>query len=160
MDNQSKKVIKPKRVYTTKIDHTLMTDEEARKRYDKSAYNSFYDDLTEAEQIRYKKSIIGIEMGKKRREKERKEHYQENKEEFKEKAKKYREENKEKLAEQRKKYYKKNKEKIAENLTKQIICECGAKIIKNSLWRHKKTKNHCEFIEKNKKNEKKEIICI
>ena len=95
----------------------VMTDDEARKRHDKSIYDhlplvseyglnmdfvKFYDEKTEKEQNQYKKHLIVCDMKKERREKERK---------------------------------------------KKITCECGSIITKGSLLKHHKTKKHCEFIE-------------
>lgn len=44
--------------------------------------------------------------------------------------------------EQRKKKYEKNKEKMLEKRKERIECECGLKIQRGDIAKHKKTKNH------------------
>ena len=67
-----------------------------------------------------------------------KKYYEENKEEILEKTKKYFEENKEKMLEKQKEYYNNNKK---EKRMVIVECECGVKLQKISLTRHKKGKN-------------------
>lgn len=92
----------------------------------------------------------------------KKEYYENNKEYVKEKAKEYRENNKDKIKEIDKKYYENNKDKILENHkeyrenNKEIIaekkkekieCECGCKINRGDLAKHKRTKKHNVLIQ-------------
>jgi len=46
----------------------------------------------------------------------------------------------------KKEYYEKNIEKIKEKGKEKITCECGRTIIKASLSRHKKSKNHLAYL--------------
>ena len=48
-------------------------------------------------------------------------------------------------------YHKKNKILINEKRSQKITCECGSIVVKNQIARHKKTKKHIKFMEKNKK---------
>jgi hypothetical protein len=54
----------------------------------------------------------------------------------------YNQNNKEKIA----KYYQNNKEKIDDKRSKKVICECGSKVRKDTLTRHKKSKKHTDGI--------------
>ena len=87
-----------------------------------------------------------------------KKYYENHKDKIKEKHKKYyennqdkiklyRENNKDKLLEQNKVSYKKNKEKISEKHKIIEMCECGCKIRKCDISRHKKTKKHIKLME-------------
>jgi hypothetical protein len=60
--------------------------------------------------------------------------------------KKYYEHNKQIIAEKHKGYYEKNIDKILEQKKEKIVCECGSKITKCYLSRHKKTKKHLSII--------------
>jgi hypothetical protein len=82
-----------------------------------------------------------------------KDYYEENKEKIlekmkdyyetnKEKKKEYRETNKEKKKEYLKEYYERNKEKLNEELE----CECGCKVVKQSLKRHQTSKKHINLM--------------
>ena len=89
-----------------------------------------------------------------------------NKEKMKEYQKEYRKEYYEKNKQKIKEYNKKNKERFNQNYKQnnyKIICECGIKITKYYLSRHKKTKTHLILIQNiNKKNYKQnnnKIIC-
>jgi hypothetical protein len=72
--------------------------------------------------------------------------------ELKDYQKKYNEANKDKLIELNKEYYKNNKEiikkKVLEYQSKTILCECGCKILRGGLYKHRKTKKHLDNIEK------------
>ena len=61
----------------------------------------------------------------------------------KEAIKQYQEENKEKLKEYKKQYQEENKEKINEK----INCGCGSIVGKSNLLRHKKSKQHLNWLE-------------
>jgi len=84
----------------------------------------------------------------------KKEHYLKNKDKIKE----YKLKNKDKIKEYKKEQYLKNKDKIKEYRIKnkdkikerskvRTICDCGADITKNSISRHKKSKNHIKLME-------------
>ena len=88
----------------------------------------------------------------------RKEHYQDNKDKLKEKNKiyhdahkeenkAYREANKDKIIEQNKGYYETNKDKINEKKEKKVVCECGCELRRDCLTRHRKSKFHQEFMD-------------
>ena len=47
---------------------------------------------------------------------------------------------------QQNRYYEKNKDRIRKKRRQQVICECGAKLMKGSLTDHKKTKKHNTLI--------------
>lgn len=81
----------------------------------------------------------------------------ENIDKIKEHQKQYRDDNKEKINEKHRTYYYNNQEKINEKhrtyyhnnqeiILEKITCECGCKVIKNKLIRHKKTKKHFDLI--------------
>lgn len=46
-----------------------------------------------------------------------------------------------------KKYYQENKEKIRQKESEIITCECGCKITRNKLARHKKSLKHIKLTE-------------
>lgn len=79
-----------------------------------------------------------------------KEYREKNREIINEYQNEYYEKNKEKINEKRKKdykkYYEKNKEKINEKNKEKITCECGCKIRKSDLPRHKRSKKHINLI--------------
>ena len=79
-----------------------------------------------------------------------KEYYKDNKETIAEKHKEYYkkwyENNKETLTEKQKEYREKNKETLAERKKEIIQCECGCKIRKNDISRHKQSKKHIDLI--------------
>tara|TARA_R110000803_G_scaffold86501_1_gene152935 strand:- start:131 stop:739 length:609 start_codon:yes stop_codon:yes gene_type:complete len=92
----------------------------------------------------------------------KKEYNKKNKDKIFEKVKVYRENNKDKIAEKKKVYYENNKDEILEknkvyyeehkdilleNRKVKLICECGCKINKQNMLRHKKTKNHIKLME-------------
>ena len=79
------------------------------------------------------------------------------KEQKKERGKEYRQENKEKRNEQKKEYYQANKEKgkeyyqankeqIKERNREIITCECGCKIRRGDISRHRRTKKHLNLM--------------
>jgi len=75
----------------------------------------------------------------------KRDHYENNKEEIKEKGKNYRENNIEKIKQKNKNYYEQNKQKARnyyEQNKQKITCECGLTLLKISLKRHTKTKIH------------------
>ena len=41
-----------------------------------------------------------------------------------------------------KKYYDKNKDILIAKLSEKVVCECGREVIKSSLYRHRKSKEH------------------
>jgi len=79
----------------------------------------------------------------------RKEYYETNKEYLSEKNKNWREENKDQKKIMDKKNYEKNKEQISEKGKLRVTCECGKELTKVNLTRHKKSKKHLDFINKN-----------
>jgi hypothetical protein len=79
----------------------------------------------------------------------KREYYKENKEEIVVKKKKYREEHKEETAERNRKWREKNPEKCEKNYSKRkekVECECGLKIAKYCLSRHRKSEIHQSFL--------------
>lgn len=60
-------------------------------------------------------------------------------------------ENKDKIVETQKKYKENNKEVIAEKIVARqaikVVCECGSKVGKDYLLRHKKSKKHIKYLE-------------
>jgi hypothetical protein len=100
------------------------------------------------------------ERNKERLKKEAKEKRAEKKEEIKERGKKYFEENKEEILRKNKEYYEKNKDKINEQIkeyreknkekySKQSVCECGGTYTGTREKRHKESKKHQNWEEKN-----------
>jgi prophage antirepressor-like protein len=83
----------------------------------------------------------------------KKEYYQKNKEESLELAKKYYEEHKEEVLEKTKERYANNKEKILAYQTEKIECECGIKLQRNYMAKHKKTEIHKISLESKLKGE-------
>eukprot|EP00960_Hanusia_phi_P056753 763361-Hanusia_phi.AAC.1 len=75
-----------------------------------------------------------------------KHNYEENKEKITEQRKQYREDNKEKITEQKKQYYENNKEKLTEKNKQKITCECGSTVRISDLSAHRKTKKHQAFM--------------
>ena len=63
--------------------------------------------------------------------------------------KQYREDNKEKIAEKKKEYNQDNKVQIAEKRGQKITCECGSKVRKADIARHRKTIKHQEWLKNN-----------
>ena len=55
--------------------------------------------------------------------------------------------NKDKISEQKKVFYEANKDKISEYGKQKVVCECGCELSKCSLYNHRKTKFHQEFIQ-------------
>jgi len=60
----------------------------------------------------------------------------------------YREKNKEMLKEKKKEYQEMNKNKISADKSLILDCECGAKLQKGNMAKHKRTKKHNESIQK------------
>ena len=87
-----------------------------------------------------------LEDNKKAIAEKNKEYRENNKEQIKEQRKEYRENNKEIIAKKKKQYYDNNKEKIAEKQKLKVTCECGCKVRKYDLPRHKKTNKHLELM--------------
>ena len=88
----------------------------------------------------------------------KREHYQENKKELLEYQHNYREANIDKIkqiqhnyreanVDKIKQYRKENKDKIIEYGKQKVVCECGCELSKCSLYNHRKTKFHQEFIQ-------------
>jgi hypothetical protein len=86
-----------------------------------------------------------------------KEYYEDNKEKIQEYNKEYRNNNKEKIKDKKKEYYDANKEKIQENkkeyyetnkekIKEKVKCECGCKVTKSNLKRHKQNKKHISLM--------------
>ena len=77
--------------------------------------------------------------------------------------KEYRKDNKEKIKEKAKEYHEENKEKIKkyreEKLKEKIICECGCKVQKLQLAKHKRTKKHEDFLKNGVKQINNQITC-
>jgi len=80
----------------------------------------------------------------------RNEWFEDNKKNLAEKAKIYYQQNKEHKRNYDKERYNDLKEKILENIKEEITCECGCKITKAHLTRHKRTQKHINLM--NKKN--------
>ena len=79
-----------------------------------------------------------------------KQHYQKNKDVIIDKATQYYETNKDAIREKKKIYNEKNKDVIREKKKKRnekINCECGSIVGKRSLSRHKKSKQHLNWLE-------------
>ena len=74
----------------------------------------------------------------------RKEYAKNNKEKISQYKKDYSNKNKEKIAAQKKKYQEKNHERISERQSEIILCECGKKIKRGSLYKHRKRKVHID----------------
>jgi hypothetical protein len=75
----------------------------------------------------------------------KKEWYEANKEHISEQQKEYYEINKEHISEQQKEYYELNKEQISEYHKEKITCECGS-VISRGNTRHLKTKKHINLL--------------
>lgn len=78
-----------------------------------------------------------------------KEYYNLNKQVILEKHKQYYETHKDELIKKQKELYNLNKQAILEKQKEKIICECGAKVAKRHLARHRKSKKHINFINSN-----------
>ena len=65
------------------------------------------------------------------------------------KAKNYREENKEHLKEISRRYIQEHKEEIKEKRHERVKCECGVELSRDSKSRHKKSKQHLQFVNSN-----------
>jgi prophage antirepressor-like protein len=72
----------------------------------------------------------------------KKEYYEQNKESVLERAKEYYIENKEVIIEKTKERYVENKVKIRAYQSEKILCECGIKLQRNFMSKHKKTEIH------------------
>tara|TARA_R110000772_G_scaffold213273_1_gene323844 strand:+ start:351 stop:1019 length:669 start_codon:yes stop_codon:yes gene_type:complete len=66
---------------------------------------------------------------------------------IKERKKEYYLKNKDKLKEQKKEHYLKNKDTIKERSKVRTICDCGLDMRKDSISKHKKSKNHIKLME-------------
>lgn len=64
----------------------------------------------------------------------------------------YYQENRERLIKYYEKYYINNREEINKKRNKKKICECGCKIAKRGIFRHKKTNKHKLLMEEKNKN--------
>lgn len=78
---------------------------------------------------------------------QKKEWYQLNKEVVCEKNKIYRDKNKERQKEYMKQYRDDNKGQIKEQVSKQVTCECGLTMRKDSITRHNKSKKHQAYLQ-------------
>jgi len=78
---------------------------------------------------------------------QQKQYRTENKDKIAEKMKQHYTENKTKIAEQQKQYRTENKSKIGEYWKQKVTCECGCRVSKYELTRHKKTKKHQRLIQ-------------
>jgi len=76
----------------------------------------------------------------------KKEFYNKNKEVILEQKKEFYNKNKEVILEQKKEYRNKNKAELAQKSKVKITCECGAEVSKSSLFYHRKTNKHINFI--------------
>jgi hypothetical protein len=90
-------------------------------------------------------------------------YYNDNKDKVLEYQKQYHNDNKEQIAKKKKEYYKVNKDKIAqyyidnknkllEKKKEKITCECGSKIRRDTISRHRESKKHINLISNNEKN--------
>ena len=68
------------------------------------------------------------------------------KQEILERVKKWQDNNQDKVTEYKKKCFEKNKERYMEMAREEIVCECGCKIQRQEMNRHKKTKKHMNFL--------------
>jgi len=85
---------------------------------------------------------------------QKRKYYLKNREKLLEMRRQYGIENKEKIKETKKKYYENNKTEILEKKKIKETCECGAKINRNQIQRHYKTKKHINLLaEKNISND-------
>jgi len=74
-----------------------------------------------------------------------KEYYESHKEQLIEYSKKWAQDNPEKVKTNKKKYYEDNQEQIKERRLQSIICECGARITKHHIVRHRRSNFHQEY---------------
>ena len=72
--------------------------------------------------------------------------YEDNKEYIVEYNKEYCENNKEVILKKKKKYYEDNKKITSEKSKEKITCECGCKVRKQHLNRHKKSQKHIDLM--------------
>jgi hypothetical protein len=137
---------------------------EAKKLY----YEKNKEEITKKnmEYVEKNKEIVAerkrkwAEKNKERLKEEAKKKRDEKKEEIKERGKKYYEQKKEEILRKNKEYYEKNKEKINEQIkeyreknkekySKQSVCECGGTYTRTREKRHKESKKHQNWEEKN-----------
>ena len=71
---------------------------------------------------------------------------EESKEERKEYVKEYREKNRDEINAYKKEWYEKNKEKLKVRALETITCECGCKLTRATITRHRKTKRHLKLM--------------
>lgn len=76
----------------------------------------------------------------------KKEYYKEHKPQILEYNKEYYNNNKEELLKKQKKYAEKNREKILNRHSQKVICECGRKIARGGLAKHKKKNIHKQLL--------------
>jgi hypothetical protein len=75
--------------------------------------------------------------------------YAKNKDKIAERQFEYRAKNKDKIAKRESEYRAKNKDKIKEKVSKQVQCECGSEVRRDSLPRHRKSKKHQKWVDQN-----------
>ena len=96
------------------------------------------------------KAFITEEQKKENLKQNTKDYYEKNKAKMIEYKKKWHEDNKKRTHERRKEtwqeYYEKNKTTISEKKKETIICECGSKIRKSHISRHKLSKKHINLM--------------
>ena len=83
-----------------------------------------------------------------------------NKEIIKEKRKKYREENPQKIKEQKRIDYQKRKEYISAKSKTKIVCECGTKVCRGDIAKHKRTQKHIKLMNGEQIYKHKRYTCI
>lgn len=127
---------------------------EDRKEYKKSYYEEHKDEIIAKERLRYatKKDEISQKVKEKRLSRteekkkfdfERKKKYRlENSEMLKEQKRLYYESNRETIKQRKRDEYQNNKEKFKEERKQKVDCQCGAKVSKSGLSKHKKTEKH------------------
>ena len=113
-----------------------------QKENDKKRYEQNREEI-----LKQKKKYY--EQNKKEILEKRKEYAKNNKEKISQYQKDYSNKNKEKIAARSKKYQEKNHERISERQSEIILCECGKKIKRGSLYKHRKRKVHIEGLLKN-----------
>ena len=122
------------------IDNNDCVNKNVPGRTKKERYEANKDKISEQKKVFYEANKDKIS--------ERNKVYNEaNKDKISERNKGYYEANKDKRSEQRKVFYEANKDKISEYGKQKVVCECGCELSKCSLYNHRKTKFHQEFIQ-------------
>jgi len=84
---------------------------------------------------------------KEKKKEQRIEYYKHHADELKQYQKVYYINNLEAIQNRNREYYKKNYDKIQQICGEKIDCECGAKVTRNNMWRHKETPKHFKNME-------------